>query len=49
MHQFKRLETSVYNELDKHIYRMNESAKVVDGTLDSDSHDLDDKIEEFCE
>ena len=39
---------SVYNELDKHIYRMNESGKVVDGTLDSESHDLDDKIEEFC-
>ena len=39
---------SVYNELDKHIYRMNESGKVVDGTLDSENHDLDDKIEEFC-
>ena len=39
---------SVYNELDKHIYRMNKSGKVVDGTLDSESHDLDNKIEEFC-
>ena len=39
---------SVYHELDKHIYGMNESGKVVEGTPDSESHDLDNKIEEFC-
>ena len=40
---------SVYYELDKHIYRMNESGKVVEGPPDSESYDLDNRIEEFCE
>ena len=38
----------VYNELDKHIYRMNESGKVVVGPPDAESYDVDDKIKEFC-
>ncbi len=39
---------SVLNELDEHIFRLDETGKVVEGKLDLQSYDLDNKIDETC-
>ncbi len=39
---------SVLNELDEHIFRLDETGKVVEGKSDLESYDLDNKIDETC-